>query len=303
MDLSIVSHILQELVPFHFQISLPGLGCFVVDEKPSQIVNRGTTITPPQKSLRFSFTIGKNDGLIEKEYAKLMNENAHEARLSVERVMREIKEQLTQNRRVKLPQLGELKFNENGELLFIPASDISVFSATMQPSVVNIVPKGNIEYVTVEIPAAPEFDNILMQRILDYTLKASVIARSCKDATSGRAPIHATLYTPYRGTEATECREQPYTAKTEQETGLCESVVDKEERNEGKNVAHRIAETETGKPGISKKQLWIAIALIIVIIVILLITIVYIMQDELRPLLEKLLYNAKERALIHHFIV
>ena len=266
MDLSIVSHILQELVPFHSQISLPGLGCFVVDEKPSQIVNRGTVITPPQKSLRFSFTIGNNDGLIETEYAKLMNENAHEARLSVERIMREIKEQLIQNRRVKLPQLGELKFNENGELLFSPANDISIFPATTQPSVVNIVPKENIEYATVEIPDVPEFDNILMQRILDYTLEASVIARSCKDATSGRAPVNATLYTPDRCTEAT-----------------------------------RIAETETDKPQISKKQLWIAIALIIVIIVILLMTIVYIMQDELRPLLEKLLYNAKERALIHYF--
>lgn len=331
MDLSVVSCILKELVPFHSQISLPGLGCFVVDEKPSQIINQGTVITPPQKKLRFSFSIGNNDRLIENEYAKIKNENAHDAKLSVEKLIREIKEQLTQNRKVKLPLLGELKFNENGELLFIPSNDISIFPTASQPSVVNIVPKESIEFATapIEIPSAPEFDNLQMQRILDYALKASVISKSCRDGIAAiqakeleETPLHKPA-DAQKIKEPTDTHVQNSEIKAESEANIDvkdelkesgEAVQDIVKANEQTvEVAANVksatekkdnklsTEIESSEPKVSKKQLWLAIVLIVIIIIILLLTIVFVMQDELRPFLEKILYNAKERALIHHF--
>ena len=305
MDLSVISDILKELIPFHSQISLPGLGCFVVDEKPSEIINQGTTITPPQKRLRFSFSIGNNDGLIESEYAKIKNENAHDAKLSVEKLIREIKEQLTLNRKVKLPQLGELKFNENGELLFIPSNDISIFPAASQPPVVNIVPKESIEFTSasVVIPSAPEFDNLQMQRILDYTLEASVISKSCRDdivTIQAKELKETPLHEPadaQKIEEPTDSHVQDIVKANEQTvvgaTNI-KSAIEKKDNNFSTKI-------ESSEPKVSKKQLWLAIALIAIIIIILLLTIVFVMQDELRPFLEKLLYNAKERALIHHF--
>ncbi len=331
MDLSVISHILRELIPFHSQISLPSLGCFVVDEKPSQIINQGTVITPPQKSLRFSFSIGNNDGLIESEYAKLKNENAHDAKLSVEKLIREIKEQLTQNRKVKLPQLGELKFNENGELLFIPSNDISIFPAASQPSVVNIVPKESIEFTQAPmgIPSAPEFDGLRMQRILDYALEASVISKSCRDdiaAIRAKELAETSLREPadtQEIKEPTDTHVSNSEIKAESEANIWvkdklkengEAVQDIVKANEqtaeaAANVKSATekkdnklsTEIESSKPKVSKKQIWLAIALITIIIIILLLTIVYVMQDELRPFLEKILYNSRERALIHHF--
>ncbi|MDO4368664.1 MAG: hypothetical protein Q4C26_08235 [Bacteroidales bacterium] len=308
MDLSVISYILKELVPFHSQISLPGLGCFVVDEKPSQIINYGTVITPPRKSLRFSFSIGNNDGLIESEYAKLKNENTHDAKLNVEKLIRKIKEQLTQNRKVKLPQLGELKFNENGELLFIPSNDISIFPAASQPSVVNIVPKESIEFTQapMEIPSAPEFDNLSMQRILNYVLEASVISRGCREdiaaAIQAKEQVEmfaqtdsktASLHEP---ADAQEIKEPTDTHEPDSEIKAepKANVEVKDDNNPG-------TEIESSKPKVSKKQLWLAIALIVIIIIILFLTIVFVMQDELKPFLEKILYNSRERALIHHF--
>lgn len=268
-----------------------------MDEKPSQIIDSGTKITPPQKSLRFSFSIGSNDNLLENEYAKLKNESAHDAKLSIEKLIREIKEQLTQNRKVKLPQLGELKFNENGELLFIPSNDISIFPAASQPSVVNIVPKESIEFtqVPVEIPSAPEFDNHQIQRIFDYTLKASVISRSCRDdiaAIQAKELEETLLHEPADADKA-----EP----TDTHAPISEFKAEPEANVEVKKDKNFNIEKESSKPKVSKKQLWIAIALITIIIIILLVTIVFIMQDELRPFLEKILYNSRERALIHHF--
>lgn len=367
MDLSVISEILKDLVPFHSQISLPGLGCFVVDEKPSQITNGGTVITPPHKSLRFSFSIGSNDGLLEQEYSKIKNESAHDAKIGIEKLVREIKEQLTQNRRVKIPQLGELRFNENGELLFIPSNDISIFPSASQPPVVNIVPKESVEYSVPELPAAPTFDDNLMQHILDSVLSASILAKSCRDNVNSHTIAELeeknntlpnnTLAAPAEssqtvaetsqtivGTEKKEYAENKEETKNngedasggeiqnDIEEGAKDEVKDKAEiktEDETKeavedtkeeNSLHQGAESikvetsnkendtekeitgaEPVKPKISKKQIWIAVILIVLIIIILLITIVFVMQDQLRPLLEKLLYNARERALIHHF--
>lgn len=377
MDLSIISEILKDLVPFHSQISLPGLGCFVVDEKPSQITNGGTVITPPHKSLRFSFSIGTNDGLLEYEYSKIKNENAHDAKMSIEKLVREIKEQLTQNRKVKIPQLGELRFNENGELLFIPVNGISIFPASSQPPVVNIVPKESIEYSAPELPAAPAFDDNLMQHILESALTASIFAKNCRDAANSHtiaeleekdnilpdntatspaesaqtAAETAQINNIEEENEGAECKEDVKDGDNEKikdedvSRGEEKNEAKDEEKGEEKGEEKDKAESETkggteeaagentkeenqqktensvkleasdkengteketkcheaAKPEISKKQKWVAVILIALIIIILLITIVFVMQDELRPLLEKLLYNARERALIHHF--
>lgn len=369
MDLSIISEILKDLVPFHSQISLPGLGCFVVDEKPSQITNGGTVITPPHKSLRFSFSIGTNDGLLEYEYSKIKNENAHDAKMSIEKLVREIKEQLTQNRRVKIPQLGELRFNENGELLFIPSNDISIFPAASQPPMVNIVPKESVEYSVPELPVAPAFDDNLMQHILESALTASIFAKNCRDAANSHTIAELeekdnilpdnTATSPAESAQTAaettqinniEEKDEGAESKEDVKDGDNEKIKDEEvsrgeEKNEAKDEVKDNAESETkggteeatgentkeenqqkttdsvkfeaadkengteketkgheaAKPEISKKQIWAAVILIALIIIILLITIVFVMQDELRPLLEKLLYNARERALIHHF--
>lgn len=373
MDLSIISEILKDLVPFHSQISLPGLGCFVVDEKPSQITNGGTVITPPHKSLRFSFSIGTNDGLLEYEYSKIKNENAHDAKISIEKLVREIKEQLTQNRRVKIPQLGELRFNENGELLFIPSNDISIFPVASQPPMVNIVPKESVEYSVPELPVAPAFDDNLMQHILESALTASIFAKNCRDAANSHTIAELeekdnilpdnTATSPAesaqtaaettqtnnieeenvgaeskedvkdgdnekikdedvsRGEEKNESKdevksEEKDNAESETKEGTVETVgentKEKNQQTTENSVKLEAADKENGteketkgheaaKPEISKKQIWAAVILIALIIIILLITIVFVMQDELRPLLEKLLYNARERALIHHF--
>lgn len=365
MDLSIISEILKDLVPFHSQISLPGLGCFVVDEKPSQITNGGTVITPPHKSLRFSFSIGANDRLLEYEYSKIKNENAHDAKMSIEKLVREIKEQLTQNRRVKIPQLGELRFNENGELLFIPSNDISIFPAASQPPMVNIVPKESVEYSVPELPVAPAFDDNLMQHILESALTASIFAKNCRDAANSHtiaeleekdnilpdntaiSPAESAqtaaettqinnLEEENKGAESKEDVKDGDNEKikdedvsrgeekseekdnTESETkggteeAAGENTKEENQQKTGDSVKLEAADKENGteketkgheaaKPEISKKQIWAAVILIALIIIILLITIVFVMQDELRPLLEKLLYNARERALIHHF--
>jgi nucleoid DNA-binding protein len=121
---TIASHI-TKLIHHHDCVIVPGLGGFVANHKPAEIIREKGLILPPSKEIGFNRSLSHNDGLLVHEVAWSNHLTYSEATKLVELFVQEIHSGIATKGSVTIDEVGELKKDTLGNLYFVPNTSIS----------------------------------------------------------------------------------------------------------------------------------------------------------------------------------
>ncbi len=127
MDPLVFSKILGELVLVNNRVSLPGLGSFIAENVPAQIVDKGRTILPPERKIYFRTSESWNDTLLEKKYAEYSGISAEASAGKVSDFMCMVRKELNTSGVYRIQGVGELRSTSEGTIFFRAEAD-AVFS-------------------------------------------------------------------------------------------------------------------------------------------------------------------------------
>jgi hypothetical protein len=115
-----ISKHITALIHLHDCVIVPGLGAFVANYKPAQVVAEQGLFLPPKKEIGFNRVLTHNDGLLTDYIARAESISYTEAQKLIEEFVNEIFTQLSNKQTVKIDEIGELKKDAAGNLQFIP---------------------------------------------------------------------------------------------------------------------------------------------------------------------------------------
>lgn len=139
---TIASHI-TALVHLYDCVIVPGLGAFVGNVRPAEIVKEKGLFVPPKKEIGFNRSLQHNDGLLCDYIARREGISFAESQKRIEEFVRLTLEQLGNKQVVVIDEVGELKKDAMGNILFWPNSSslflpeafgLSTFHITMPQS-------------------------------------------------------------------------------------------------------------------------------------------------------------------------
>ena len=126
MDVGQLAHMIRELIPVKDEISLPGMGVFVVEEVPAAFSDKGYTINPPYLRLAFRQKESADDSLV-KLYAKTKSISEKEASTILGGFFKRLASVLRDRKSVALPGLGRLRSTNENIFFFVQNEDIDIY--------------------------------------------------------------------------------------------------------------------------------------------------------------------------------
>jgi len=115
-----ISKHITALIHLHDCVIVPGLGAFVANYKPAQVIAEQGLFLPPKKEIGFNRVLTHNDGLLSDYIARAQSMTYVEAQKNIEEFVNEIFNQLSNKQTVKIDEIGELKKDAAGNLQFVP---------------------------------------------------------------------------------------------------------------------------------------------------------------------------------------
>lgn len=334
MDINILSTLLQQFMKESGKASIPGLGTFILKEFPSELLDEGKMIMPPRKGIVFESTYSE-DGLLESTYSKMYNVSLEKSRNEINALSIQMKKELMSGYKLNIPHFGILCFNEGYEFSFKPdeslnyidedyglepiifkkENDALVFDTNEDSEIVsgdkgNI---GNIEDAEIADNAEIE-DSIEIAEISgDVADKERIEVPENMASIDGLEKIENSedikcdesigTTDEIESVEDTEDVELPEVVEVSNEKENLDSTENKEEISElnSDNIVeseYSYNEREDVKEKIKRSLfifMWIVIALVLLAVLI------YIFQEPLKPLLEKIFYTKEELETIMYF--
>lgn len=130
MDLNLLSRFLQELILDYNRISLPGLGCFVIEDVPAYFSEDGNTIFPPNK--RVSFKRGEsNDDLLAELYQREKGGSESDAKKEISEFVKRFEKDLKDKKNIEIPKFGRMRSTKEGNYFFVADRRIGLFAEDM----------------------------------------------------------------------------------------------------------------------------------------------------------------------------
>jgi hypothetical protein len=117
---TVVKHI-SDLLHFHDCVIVPGLGGFVANYRAAAINDGQNLFLPPAKEIGFNRSLSHNDGLLNDHISRGEGVSYAEAVLLVCKFVEETKQHILGGQSVSLGEIGSLKGDAIGNLLFSPA--------------------------------------------------------------------------------------------------------------------------------------------------------------------------------------
>jgi nucleoid DNA-binding protein len=121
---TIASHI-TKLIHHHDCVIVPGLGGFVANHKPAEIIREKGLILPPSKEIGFNRSLSHNDGLLIHEVAWSNQLSYSDASKLVESFVQEIHTGIAIRGTITIDEVGELRKDTLGNLYFVPNTSLS----------------------------------------------------------------------------------------------------------------------------------------------------------------------------------
>lgn len=121
MTVTELSNILKVLLRRYERVEIPSVGTLHMEHIPSQIINEGTTITPPSSRIYFDSSeadMDFSDSALVKEYATNKGITQKKAEEEVRSLVKSLKENLLEDSQLMFPELGKLIFSENSTFIF-----------------------------------------------------------------------------------------------------------------------------------------------------------------------------------------
>jgi hypothetical protein len=115
-----ISKHISALIHLHDCVIVPGLGGFVANYKPAQVVAEQGLFLPPKKEIGFNRILTHNDGLLCDYISRMEGISYYDTQKRLEEYVAGVFGQLNNKLVVKVDEIGELKKDAAGNLLFIP---------------------------------------------------------------------------------------------------------------------------------------------------------------------------------------
>lgn len=139
-------------------VIVPEFGAFLTQKTTATINEANNTFYPPKKKVSFNEQIQQNDGLLAHYVADVEKIPFEVAVHKIAKRVNNLKFNLTQGETVSFINIGDLKFNEEGKILFEPSyhlnylTDAFGLSQFVSPAVTREVYKKEVESLEKVIP-------------------------------------------------------------------------------------------------------------------------------------------------------
>lgn len=274
MNLSDLSNLLRQLLSENDEVSLPGMGHFVIVDIPSELINGGKAITPPSRKIVFESSDGDSDKLLVLAYCRERGISENDAAKELSELLRQFKKELVDNAGAEIPGFGRITFGAGGSFVFEADDSFDVAAdsyclETLPLKIMNDQQSVEEEFVidSMDIEMADSEEN---EQPLETEEKEVAV-------------VSEKLEKPEAYEESVTSEEPEESAEQEKPAEIVEQPVRET----------LVAEAEKQK---CRWILWVAAFVGILIILVIL---VFLFKEELMPLLEKLLYSKEELEILH----
>lgn len=269
MNLSDLSNLLRQLLSENDEVSLPGMGHFVIVDIPSELINGGKAITPPSRKIVFESSDGDSDKLLVLAYCRERGISENDAAKELSELLRQFKKELVDNAGAEIPGFGRITFGAGGSFVF--ESDDS-FDVAADSYCLETLP---LKIMNDQQPVEEEFviDSMDIE-MADSEENEQPLETEEKEV----AVVSEKLEKP-------EAYEESVTSEEPEESA--------EQEKPAEIVEQPVRETLVAEPE-KRKCRWLLWVAAFVGILIILVILVFLFKEELMPLLEKLLYSKEE---------
>ena len=267
--MSDLSNLLRQLLSENDEVSLPGMGHFVIVDIPSELINGGKAITPPSRKIVFESSDGDSDKLLVLAYCRERGISENDAAKELSELLRQFKKELVDNAGAEIPGFGRITFGAGGSFVF--ESDAS-FDVAADSYCLETLP---LKIMNDQQPVEEEFviDSMDIE-MADPEENEQPLETEAKEV----AVVSEKLEKP-------EAYEESVTSEESEESA--------EQEKPAEIVEQPIQETPVAEPE-KRKCRWLLWVAAFVGILIILVILVFLFKEELMPLLEKLLYSKEE---------
>ncbi len=274
MNLSDLSNLLRQLLSENDEVSLPGMGHFVIVDIPSELINGGKAITPPSRKIVFESSDGDSDKLLVLAYCRERGISENDAAKELSELLRQFKKELVDNAGAEIPGFGRITFGAGGSFVF--EADDS-FDVAADSYCLETLP---LKIMNDQQPVEEEFviDSMDIE-MADSEENEQPLETEAKEV----AVVSEKLEKPEAYEESVTYEEPEESAEQEKPAEIVEQPV---------------RETLVAEPE-KQKCRWILWVAAFVGILIILVILVFLFKEELMPLLEKLLYSKEELEILH----
>jgi hypothetical protein len=127
--MNIADHISQLLYRFQC-VTVPGFGAFLAETIPANIQESNQTFYAPRKVISFNSHLKNNDGLLANHISVSEKMSYEEAVITIEKTILLWKSELEINRFLLLKNIGELRLNQENNLVFEPSNHLNYLTAS-----------------------------------------------------------------------------------------------------------------------------------------------------------------------------
>ncbi|WP_273274742.1 SPOR domain-containing protein [Maribacter polysiphoniae] len=121
----VLEHYISDLLYRYNCVVVPGFGAFLSQHKSATLNKQTHSFHPPSKSLSFNRQLSSNDGLLVSYMAEVEKCSYEEMLAQVTEKVEQWKRTLNQGVRLSLENIGDLKSNKEGRILFQPSYEVN----------------------------------------------------------------------------------------------------------------------------------------------------------------------------------
>lgn len=120
-----VAHYISQLLYRYQCVTVPGFGAFLTETSSAKIQESNHTFYPPKKEISFNSYLKNNDGLLANHIAIAEKMSYEVAVTAIEKEIQTWKTQLQHNEVLSLKNIGDLKLNQENNLVFEPSKQLN----------------------------------------------------------------------------------------------------------------------------------------------------------------------------------
>ncbi len=329
MDINLFSKILRELILEHDRVSLPGMGSFIAEMAPSVFSDRALVIHPPFRRILFRTSEIWNDGLLEERYAKERGVSEEIAKHEISEFIKRLKIDLNTNKTYKIPDFGSMRATEQNDYFFVADKELFNYieGFGLEPINIRILSKrGEVEKLSgkpverffkgipkdllgvnkgtdiesiIEEAGSEEFDPIIGDPVVAEELPAPSLEPEVEEIKDDLLAIDEEVVTSESEPvlpvpEPVAPKAEPVKPTPEPVKPTPEPVKPAYTTQPIPQYVQPVVNEKSGKSFVRK----VVTTLIIIFILLALVVVIYIFRDQLKPILEWILYSKEERELL-----
>lgn len=273
MDKAFLSGIFRDVVLRDGELILPFMGCIKLEDVPASFSEGGLVVAPPSKKLYFdNYSLSSNDNLLN-EYAARLEVSRMAAKRALYKDVEEIRNGAEADGRYTLEGFGTFCFDKD------------------QGYTIETDPEFMLSRDTFGLSAVD---------LRDDSVKAEEKAAEEKRLAEEKAAQERKI-TEEKAAEEKRIAEEKRLAreKAAQERKVAEEKA-AEEKLKAEAEKQAGEKSTAGEKKTSRSYRWLYILLTVLAILLILVLLVFVFKEELRPVLEKILYSKQELEIINY---